>query len=418
MRAAEPARGLAASLPRLLYAGDVPVESTCHGSALLFRLLQPFPAKDLVIMEGVEGRSALNRRLANVRYGELEPKPARLMQRLGRSRLNPWIRGWYAIKASRNDGLLDQKIAGFKPEAVVTVAHGTSWLAAAAFSERYRLPLHLIVHDDWPTLVQVGRLFRGWAQRRFGEIYRAAKSRLCVSPYMEKAYRERYGVAGTVLYPARSSDLPDFECPPERVKLGGEPFTVGFAGSLFTRDYVRQLKCLAKLLADMGGRLVVYGPYDSRAIARMGLDLPAVRAGGMHPSVELVQKFRSGIDVLFLPMSFAPEDALAMALNFPSKLTDYTAAGLPLLIWGPRESSAVRWADSEPSVAEVVKESDPGALRVSLEKLRKDSELRWRQGSAALGVGRNYFGADRAQRIFQDCLNETRNPDLNLAYAP
>ena len=38
-------------LPRLLYLGDVPVEASYHGSALLYRLLQAYPAERLTIIE-------------------------------------------------------------------------------------------------------------------------------------------------------------------------------------------------------------------------------------------------------------------------------------------------------------------------------------------------------------------------------
>jgi glycosyltransferase involved in cell wall biosynthesis len=403
--------------PRVVYVADVPVESGCHGSALIFRLLSQYPASHVLIIESADNPSSPQRRLEGVHYEVLGQPSGALPRRLGRSRFRGWVEAWKALRASQRVGLVEQFAGAFNPEAVLTVAQDSSWLVAAAFALKHHLPLHLIVHDDWPTLVPVAGPFRAQAKKMFRQIYRTSESRLCVSPYMEQAYLERYGVPGTVLYPARSGELPDFKAPPERVRLSGATFAVGFAGSLFTRDYVRQLKCLGTLLGEMGGRLVIYGPYDSQALAKMGIDMPAISVGGMHPSVELVGKFRSQIDVLFLPMSFAPEDALAMSLNFPSKLTDYTAAGLPLLIWGPPESSAVRWAASEPSVAEVVTEPSPAALRASLENLRKDSGLRWRLGSAALEIGRKYFSAGHAQQVFQECLTGSTDRDGEFTHA-
>ena len=41
----------ASTLPRLLYIGDVPVEASYHGSALLYRLLQTYPPDRLRIIE-------------------------------------------------------------------------------------------------------------------------------------------------------------------------------------------------------------------------------------------------------------------------------------------------------------------------------------------------------------------------------
>ena len=76
-----------------------------------------------------------------------------------------------------------------------------------------------------------------------------------------------------------------------------------------------------------------------------GLDLPNIRLGGLLKSDELLRRLRADADVLFVPMSFAADDHDNMRMGFPSKLTDYTAVGLPLLIAGPADCSAVRWAE-------------------------------------------------------------------------
>src|SRR5205807_6729158 len=70
---------------------------------------------------------------------------------------------------------------------------------ALPISQR-ELPLHLICHDDLPRTVLIPERFRPWLERAFGRVYRQAVSRLCVSPFMCEAYRERYGAEGTLLY--------------------------------------------------------------------------------------------------------------------------------------------------------------------------------------------------------------------------
>ena len=56
-----------AALPRLAYIGDVPVESSYHGSALLYRLLQRYPPDRLSVIEN-RNSSRADRRLPGVRY--------------------------------------------------------------------------------------------------------------------------------------------------------------------------------------------------------------------------------------------------------------------------------------------------------------------------------------------------------------
>ena len=45
-------------------------------------------------------------------------------------------------------------------------------------------------------------------------------------------------------------------------------------------------------------------------------------------------------------------------VSFPSKLADYTATGVPLLVMGAVYSSAVRWAREFDGAAAVVVEDD------------------------------------------------------------
>src|SRR5262245_48018198 len=76
------------TVPRLCYVGEVPVECSYHGSALLWRLLENYPPKDLLIVEGIH-RSSVARRLPGVRY--IHPAT------LGISRM---LRTRYAIQVS------------------------------------------------------------------------------------------------------------------------------------------------------------------------------------------------------------------------------------------------------------------------------------------------------------------------------
>ena len=100
-------------------------------------------------------------------------------------------------------------------------------------------------------------------------------------------------------------------------------------------------------------------------------------------------------------------------LSFPSKLTDYTATALPLLIWGPKGSAAVRWASSEPGVAAIVTEPDENAMAAMLQKLA--TELDWRRdlGATAFEVGKRYFSPERAQTIFYEALCRRRHHDFS-----
>jgi hypothetical protein len=50
----------------VLYLGDVPVESSHHGSALLYRLFEQYPANSLLVMESNLASSQPARRLPGI----------------------------------------------------------------------------------------------------------------------------------------------------------------------------------------------------------------------------------------------------------------------------------------------------------------------------------------------------------------
>jgi glycosyltransferase involved in cell wall biosynthesis len=388
-------------LPRLFYVGDVPVEASYHGSALIYRLLKNYPPTGVMITEAGSEISIPNRRLPGVRYEDMKIAASRWLS----TRLNAWVVSWLSMSAGMRYRRVQSLTKSFKPQAVLTVTHGFGWLTAARLAESLGLPLVLICHDDWPSVANVVGPLEPWLDRQFGEIYRQADVRFCVSPIMAEEYRRRYGVGGTVLYPSRDENNPTFQSSPAP-RAETRPFTVAYAGTLTTTDYVRQLGSLAQILQRGNGRLLLFGPFGADALATSGLIEKNVEFGGLLKSAALIHRLRDEADVLFLPMSFVSGELGASSLNFPSKLTDYTAAALPILIWGPTQSAAVQWAMNEPTGAAVVTDPTEHAMAAMIDKLRSDPDWRNRLAVGASDAGNRYFSAAVAQRIFYGGLHQ------------
>src|SRR5882724_4575555 len=157
-------------LPRLLYLGDVPVEASYHGSALLFRLLEDYPPHLLTIVEARSPRSLPARRLQGVTYEELPEWPG---ARLERTRFAPLAKAWMMAGHNRTSRALAQLISRCRAQAILTVAHGWSWLSAANGARKHKLPLHLVVHDHWLEFARVSHLLAGYQNRLFARIYRS-----------------------------------------------------------------------------------------------------------------------------------------------------------------------------------------------------------------------------------------------------
>jgi glycosyltransferase involved in cell wall biosynthesis len=388
------------SLPYLLYLADVPVEASYHGSALIYRLLSFYPTERLRIIEGNLLRSQPQRRLPNVQYGELRQGSRRLMD----TRFNRWYSSWLMKTAKAWKNQLPQLIGSFKPEAVLTVTHGFSWLTAAHFASQYKLPLHLICHDDLPRIIHLLPGMNIWLDKEFGKVYRSAASRLCVSPFMRETYQKRYYTNGTILYPSRAIDCPKYHSPPERIANTSQQFTVAFGGTINTPGYVRALKLMAAVLEKVGGRLLIFGPLSAENAQQVGLTQSNIFLCGLLSSSELMQRFREEVDVLFVPMSFDVADEANMKMGFPSKLTDYTAVGVPLLIYGPDYCSAVSWAKENPGVAVMVTKECFDELLHAIKRLAASPEDRSAFGQRAIERGHHYFAIESVQRVFEHAL--------------
>ena len=382
-------------LPQLVYLADVPVESSYHGSALLFRLLRDWPAERLRVIESDLLRSKPDRRLPGVHYAELRIGSYRLLH----TRFAQWYGVWLLKAAGRSVNRVTGLLAGFRPDAVLTVTQGFSWLTAARFAAQHGLPLHLICHDDLPRSTLILKCVAPWLEREFGCVYRKAASRLCVSPFMNEEYRRRYDAEGTVLYPSRAADAPKFNTPPDRLARNDHPFTVAFCGTINSSGYVRALKALAASLSAVKGRLLIFGPLTAEAARGAGLESSHIVLSGLLKSAELITRLRAEADALFVPMSFDAVDRANMEISFPSKLADYTAAGLPLLVYGPDYCSVVKWARENLDVAEVVTLEEQALLASALANLA-DPARRLKLAREAIRCGDEFFCHHLVSRVF------------------
>ena len=402
-----------AELPRIAYVADLPIEGAMAGAAALYRLLSGYPPdrlrillSNLAVGAGYVGAP----RLHGVSQQEFYVAHPRLLYtRLSR------LYQWYILaRAPASLHRLRRLTSGFGPGAVLTVTVGAAWRAAAALASNLGLPLYVVLHDDWRVNlelpVRLQRIAEGW----FAQVYRQAAGRFVVSPYMAAEFERRYGGAATVLYPSRAKEATVFEAPPERIRDAVAVHRFVYAGSVFPR-YAELLAQFARVLRQYNATLTLYCPLQAEEVPLLGLDLPNVQVRPAVPTAELTARLRDDADVLVLPMSFHAADRANIELAFPSKLADYTAAGLPIFIWAPPYSSAARWANEHPGVAALVDVQSDAALQSELDQLVHSWERRWRLGQKALRVGESMFAHERVRDVFYAALVARGRPDAATA---
>jgi hypothetical protein len=353
-----------------------------------------------MIVEAGGETSLGDRRLMGVPYEVVTPNGYQWLH----TRFHRLVSSILSFRASRIDPKIEVLAKNFAPEAVLTVGHGYSWITAMAFALRHRLPLHFIIHDDWPNLCFGYSIANRWVKKVFARCYLFATSRLCVSPFMVERYEERYNVTGTVLYPSRAENFLPGDDRPKRLFTAHQQLVGAYAGNINSGGYARLIGRLARALAEIDGKLLIFGPHSAESLRSQGLDMPNIELHGLIPSSELINRLREESDFLFVPMSFdAGGHSENMRISFPSKIADYTVARVPLLICGPEYCSAVRWAQLNHQVAEIVTSESVVDLKACLRRFQSTQHRQNLVKAAALVSDRD-FSHHSVQEVFHAAL--------------
>lgn len=390
------------NLPKLLYIGDISVEETVASPVFFYRLLYDYPSEKLEIVESNLGISDKNKRIPNVSYHTFFAAYPRLLN----SRLSSLYSLFLIFSSKSRAKALKRKLPLNKPDAILTIAHGTTWLLASYLARHWNVPLHLVLHDDWivSRSVYIPAAMRSWAEKVFVSVYKQAAYQWCISPEMEEYYSKKYGEPGTVLWPIRSKSLSKHIEPVAISSSHALRFV--YAGSLHVPAYRKAIITLADVLAPLNCSLCVFTSLSKDALKALGLIHSNL---SFHPFVEpenFVSTLRQKADVLFCPLSFETNES-ETRLSFPSKLADYTAVGLPILFLGPSDSPGIRWAKRNQNATYVVDNESKEDLEKAVKQLINSSDLRQRLVEGAIMSGLKYFRYENAIAPFYSALTDT-----------
>jgi hypothetical protein len=389
----------AGALPRLLYIGDVAVADTLAGEALLFRLLQFYPADRLAVVCNVRPGMPSLPAVAYHHWGPAFPG-------LLHTRFADEYVLWHTWRYYQVPSAIRSLAARFKPDAILSISHVSAWLAAWQLAASMRVPLHLIAHDDFVYSSRIPPWSRGWAARKFGEAYRSAAGRFCISDTMREIYRARFGADATVIYPTYKGHVEPGELSP-RVAVPRDSLTFAYGGSINSAHDMEQVLAFARVVAARGHRLLAFTPQHALLSQRAAETATVIDVLAPVHSDELVARLRREADCLFLPQSMAERDRPWVATAFPSKWADYSTIGLPLLVWAPPESSSARFIGDHPGCAELVTSAEPEQLVPALERLERGAPYRLELARLLAAAGRSAFSPQAAWTAFTNVLLES-----------
>jgi glycosyltransferase involved in cell wall biosynthesis len=370
---------------RLLFLCDFPPSNLRGGTVLMSRLLQSYPMSSLVMFTGsyFEGVSPIEGRIP---CKQIIFPTTDETGRFGLGRVKSLI-DWLLIPLKVLVSMWVVKRRQIK--IIVTVAHGHFFVVAALLSRLVRLPLILMVHDDWVAGVSAdsfvlkhfcASIFR-WTARSAAHIY-------AVTPYMAEMIREIYSVECEVQMPA--IDAADTESSASASDADRECLRIVYAGTVTgaTDDSFRLLLDLVKSdkLSSCGIKdweLLLFVMATPQQVKDLGWQHERIKFRGWVSQDELKAALLTA-DILYLPFSFREEERYATSQAFPSKTADYLKSGKPILICAPPYSSLVRYG-REFGFAEIVEAPCEEQLAASIgriwasaqyrEELRRKSEV-------------------------------------------
>lgn len=370
------------ALPNLLVLSQEIPQMIHAGSILLYRLLKDYPPEKLLVLgQAVHPKAA---RLA-CRYEPL-PRPG---QRLDFTRLAAWRSSLRALGLfpTVSDRAITRRLGAFRPQVVLSVMETDYPWIAHRFARRRNLPLAVIVHDRFEFFANLYPWAAGAERKRSKACYLYARTRLCVSPEMEEYLRSCWGVGGEVLYPNRAEELAPRPRADARALKEPGVLRVGYAGSL-SYGYSEQLQAMMASFRAASAKLML---YVNERPAWADPEVVMIRGFAATP-METWTRIQQECDVVILPYCWTGQRNQELyRTHFPSKLTEYVALGMPVLILGPEYATGVRWGLRNPGAAMVVTQGTEAAWTAALRQLREDGALRESLAASAWSCGQRDF---------------------------
>jgi glycosyltransferase involved in cell wall biosynthesis len=294
--------------------------------------------------------------------------------------------------------MTDDLVHSFRPDVVVTVAHGWWHIQARRVARKFELPLVSFFQDWWPDFPDIPLAFRSRVECQFQRTRADSAVAICVSDGMRRQLGEPENAL--VLH-----DAPSLTGCGDMTRDFKLPLRIAYFGNLSEYGPLAE-RALRALKGSERVRLEVFGasPRWTRGTE------DEFRSSGLYRGfiapnelAESLQTFQAALVV----MSFAPPHRRRMTTSFPSKLIDATQLGLPVVVWGPEYCTAVKWARKGDRALCVI-DPNPLALRETLEELASSpSELR-RLAKSASDAAAADFNYERIQLQFIDALRRAK----------
>ncbi len=324
-----------AALPRVLLVTDVDLSPGSRGAGrTLVNLFSRYPSDRLLAISSSAATPL--EMAAGQRVLAAAPRlPGRVTTAL-RQHVGHVDAAWVRLRPLRDRAA----IASFAPELVLAVPTHPVGLALA---ERCRAPVPLVTYlmDDWLAF-ESGVPLAFDARRRGRDLLRASSAWLAISPYLATSMRAFAGVERPAHVVHNAVPIGDAEPTALAAPRPGR-FRVAYAGSVWPMhwDAVAAVAQGVQRLRESGTDIEFVLFTDRYFWGRYEADWRrwGVVDGGLIPYTQLGASL-GACDVLVVASSFELSQAHMSRSSIQTKVTDYMAAGRPILACGPAQAAS------------------------------------------------------------------------------
>jgi glycosyltransferase involved in cell wall biosynthesis len=274
--------------------------------------------------------------------------------------------------------------------------------AAYMASKKANIPFVPYLFDDY--VYQWTGFSRSISKRLEPIFIKQAKDIIVPNEYMQKEYKERYGIICNVIHnPSPMPDLNDLD--QAGSSFNKEETNIVYTGAIYHAHYdaFKNLITSIKSLGRDDVKLHIYTFQNEAELKHKGI------AGSMvvyhsHIDQSEVPKVLRNADILFLPLAFKSPIPEVIKTSAPGKTGEYLSVGRPILVHAPRETF-ISWYFKEHFCGVVVDENDPILLAESISELRSNKALRNDLSRNARKVAEDEFSIDKMKAIFTNLIN-------------
>jgi len=231
-----------------------------------------------------------------------------------------------------------------------------------------QVPLRLVVWDDIDHNTRhfnVDRLTSLVLKTDFSRALHASTSCAVIGEEMQASYEAVFGVRAVIL---RHGIAPAQKPLAQGLRQLNSCLIIGFAGSVSARSaFDALLAALDQAGWELRGRPVILRLFGQRFTLEATTSR-RIDYRGWLPSTEATVAALAECDVGYLPQPFEPDWAPFSRLSFPTKLSTYLAADLPVLIHAPEWASLPRFLARYP-IGTCCSSLDQGSITNALLRL-------------------------------------------------